>query len=239
MADISAATVTDAFVKCWVSRFGVPAFIICDRGTQFTSSTFTSLVNTLGSRVSFTTSFHPQSNGLLERQHRRLKDSLRAADADWTSQLPWTLLGMRSTPHEDSGVSSAELLFGQPLCLPGTLLDYPETAPEQLRRKFLDLQAGLPVREQPPRLLPPVPSMSFAYLREDKAKPPLADRYSGPYRVCRQLRNTIVLQRGDRQEKVSLARVKPYRGREPPEVAQPPRRGRPPRARTGGDPCGD
>ena len=37
----------------------------------------------------------------------------------WPSELPWVLLGLRSVPLEQSGVSSAELVFGTPPTLPG------------------------------------------------------------------------------------------------------------------------
>jgi transposase InsO family protein len=45
-----------------------------------------------------TTAYHPQSNGLAEQFHRRLKDALRsrAAAADWHDHLPWVLLGIRT-----------------------------------------------------------------------------------------------------------------------------------------------
>jgi hypothetical protein len=71
-----------------------------------------------------TTAFHPQSNGAVERFHRRLKDALwaRLAGQDWLSHLLWVLLGLRAAPREDSGLSSSELVFGAPLSLPGQFL---------------------------------------------------------------------------------------------------------------------
>jgi transposase InsO family protein len=67
----------------------------------------------LGIKHIMTTAYHPQSNGMLERFHRRLKDALRAktAVANWSSQLPLVMLGLRSAPREDSGISAAELVF--------------------------------------------------------------------------------------------------------------------------------
>jgi len=65
--------------------------------------------------------FHPQSNGLVERFHHRLKVSLRAwlSGTDWFHHLPLVLLGLRSVPREDSAVSVSEALFGTTLVLPG------------------------------------------------------------------------------------------------------------------------
>ncbi len=69
---------------------------------------------------------------MVERVHRRLKDALRAraAGANWVSELPWTLLGLRAQPREDTGISAAESVFGAPLVLPGQDL-HQEEPPQQ------------------------------------------------------------------------------------------------------------
>jgi hypothetical protein len=61
-----------------------------------------------------TSAYHPQSNGVLERFHCRMKEALkaRAAAADWPDHLPAVMLGLRAAPREDSGISAAELVFG-------------------------------------------------------------------------------------------------------------------------------
>jgi transposase InsO family protein len=74
----SARACTDALVEGWIARFGVPAHISTDRGVQFTSEVWSLLCDTLGVSHSMTTSYHPQSNGMIERSHRQIKDSLRS-----------------------------------------------------------------------------------------------------------------------------------------------------------------
>jgi transposase InsO family protein len=65
------------------------------------SALWAGLCSLLNIQHSPTTAYHPQSNGLVERFHRWLKDALRsgaaAADADWHDHLPWVLLGIRIT----------------------------------------------------------------------------------------------------------------------------------------------
>jgi hypothetical protein len=69
---------------------------------------------------------HSQLCGrLLQRFHRQLKDALQARldSQDWPSHLPWVLLGLRAAPKEDSGISSAEMVYGGALTLPGDFLE--------------------------------------------------------------------------------------------------------------------
>ncbi len=73
-----------------------------------------------------TTAYHPESNGAVERLHRRLKDALRtrAAAAIWSEELPFVLLGLRAQPREDTGLSQA--VFGAPIVLPNEFLQNEE-----------------------------------------------------------------------------------------------------------------
>jgi hypothetical protein len=50
----------------------------------------------------------------------------RLASHEWPAYLPWVLLGMRTTPKDVSAISSAELVYGTPLVLPGEFLDAAE-----------------------------------------------------------------------------------------------------------------
>ena len=114
LPDIRAATVASAFVSGWVARFGVPARVTTDRGSQFESQLWQELSSILGCTRHRTTSYHPQSNGLVERVHRQLKGALRAhSSSSWTRALPLVLLGIRSALKEDLGCTAAELVYGQ------------------------------------------------------------------------------------------------------------------------------
>jgi transposase InsO family protein len=185
------AACAEAFIAGWIARFGVPSHVTSDRGVQFTSSFWAAMMTRLGISHKLTTAFHPQSNGAVERFHRRLKDSLRArlAGPDWPSHLPWVLLGLRAAPREDSGVSAAELVFGAPLTLPGPLIT---TAEPPLSSFVQQLQAGMPCVAplQPPSspsspTSSPLEGASHVYVRAPPPAPALAPLYKGPYEVVR------------------------------------------------------
>jgi len=108
LTSISTESCVRAFISTWVARFSVPAILTSDRGTQFTSSVWSGVCATLGISPSTTTSFHPQSNGMIERFHRSLKNSLRArlASSDWFLHLPLVLLGLLTSPRDHSALSA-------------------------------------------------------------------------------------------------------------------------------------
>ena len=235
MSSTTATTCADAFVAGWIARFGVPASITTDRGVQFTSAVWAVLCQRLGVQHITTTAYHPQSNGIVERFHRQLKDSLRArlASADWPSHLPWVLLGLRSAPKEDHNVSSAELLYGVPIALPGELVDTAEPPAtiflENLRRPP---PVGLPTRPLPSSSpstgpLQRLMEADFVFIRRGAPGPPLSPLYDGPYRVVAKSPKVFQLQLGSRVESVSVDRLKPCLSSEA-IPAVPPRRGRPP-----------
>jgi len=226
---ISAEEVADTFVATWVARFGVPRVITTDRGTQFCSSTWKCLCRTLGAQHITTTAYHPQSNGLVERFHRQLKEALRArgGGAQWLEHLPWVLLGIRAAPKEESAVSAAEAVLGVPLQLPGQPLpvDRPNVREEEQRPVIPST-----VRTYAEVVAHPQPSLQvgdMAYVRQGGARGPLDSTYSGPYQVLGVRGKAVQLQLGDRTDWLAVERLKRHVGTAEVEPARPPRRGRP------------
>jgi hypothetical protein len=227
----------------WIGRYGVPDQLTSDRGAQFTSEMCAAACRRLNITHNMTTAYHPQSNGLVERFHRQLKEALRArlaaAAADWEFHLPWVLLGIRAAPKDDSNRSAAEAVFGQALVLPGQLLaaraasaaDQQTPLAEELRS---DLSAFVPlplrarsyaaVVENVPEALR---KAEFVYIRRDGVSPALSSKYEGPYRVVSTSPKLFRVMVGEKSSVISIDRLKPHLGCAPVSPAVPPRRGRP------------
>ena len=123
--DISAESVIDALSLNWISQHGVPETITTDRGGQVTSEIWKQLLQTWGIKHNTTTAYHPQSNGLVERLHRRLKESLIAlckTERDrWFWKLPMSLLALHTTVKPDIGACPSDLVYGEGIAIPGQL----------------------------------------------------------------------------------------------------------------------
>ena len=71
------------------------------------------LCNQLGIIRNCTMSYHPQSNGMVERFHRQLKAAIMARKSLnlWTTMLPAVLLGIQSAVKETLGRLAAEMIY--------------------------------------------------------------------------------------------------------------------------------
>ena len=240
--DIDAYAIARAYIQNWVARFGVPLHMTSDRGPQFVSEMWSCMSNLLGTDLHPTTAYHPQANGLIERNHRDLKASLkcRLNGPNWVDELPWVLLGLRTTPKEDLRSSSAELVYGSPLTVPGDF--FPDSTPrsasrelQQQREKVGNLRPVPTTAHGEASIQSHVPSAlnnaKFVFVRHDATKKPLQTPYDGPFEVLERTPKYFTLQIGDRTDRISIDRLKLAHldQSQPPQVAQPPKRGRPPK----------
>jgi hypothetical protein len=118
------ATLRNFLLQHVVAQFGVPARIVSDRGSIFTSEVINDLFRTLNVRHHVTTAYRPQANGRVERLHRTLKSLLRKLTTDdrtqWPQHLWKALLAIRTTKNTVTRFSPAKLLYGFELSLPST-----------------------------------------------------------------------------------------------------------------------
>ncbi|MBW0540768.1 hypothetical protein O181_080483 [Austropuccinia psidii MF-1] len=73
-------TAMDTALLLWIRVISHKAFfknIISDRDSKFTSALWTNLHRFFGTRLSFSTAYHPQTDGLAERMIQTLEDMIR------------------------------------------------------------------------------------------------------------------------------------------------------------------
>ena len=111
-----------AYATHIIARHGSGSKLISDQGKNFTSAFFRETCKILGVRQIFTTAYHPQANGKIERLHKTLAEGLshyvNASGNNWDTLVPFFLMAFRNTPHGTSGFSPFYLLRGREMILP-------------------------------------------------------------------------------------------------------------------------
>ena len=127
------------------------------------------------------------------------------------------LLGIRTAPKEDLGCSSAELVYGAPLTVPGDFI--PSATIHS------DHQSHLQHLRGQVRSLAPVPTSQhgavygsvpgnlqlakFVFIRRDAHRGPLQRPYEGPFKVLQPGPKTFLIDIGGKPETISADRLKP------------------------------
>jgi transposase InsO family protein len=110
------------YVDNIVKLYGVPSIIVLDRGTQFTSRFWKSLHKAMGTKLDFSSAYHPQTDGQTERVNQIMKDMLRACvltyGKDWEQSLPYAEFSYNNGYQASLGTSPFEALYGGSLELP-------------------------------------------------------------------------------------------------------------------------
>ena len=88
----SAQELVPLYLKEVVRLHGVPKSIVSDRDSKFVSKFWQSLHDALGTKLSLSVAFHPQTDGQSERTIQALEDMLRACILSVTSQKKFTKL---------------------------------------------------------------------------------------------------------------------------------------------------
>ena len=133
---------------------------------------FQEMQRNLNIDIKHTPIYWPQGNGLLERNHQSLKNSLKAQLIEmgttyqdkWYHFLPWALLGRRTAFNKDLGTSSSELALGTHVQVPGAILQPVDSSSEPniqdilKKLEFKNNRAAIPTSTKPQVEVDPPPA---------------------------------------------------------------------------------
>jgi hypothetical protein len=158
LPNIQAATVAHAFLHEVLCRFGSPAEVVTDQGSEFKGE-FDNLLKDCYIDHRTSSAEHPQSDGMSERCVQTIKKGIakmvaeRRTKADWDTEVAWVVLGYRASPQMSTGFSPMELLYARTPIIPPAArdrhpepldLDDPEKASDSLlKRRTWVKQAGV------------------------------------------------------------------------------------------------
>ncbi|MBW0526919.1 hypothetical protein O181_066634 [Austropuccinia psidii MF-1] len=128
-----------------ISHTGLFKNIISDRDPKFTSALWTNLHKLLGKKLSFSTAYHPPTDGLAERKIQTLEDMIRRICAygqdltdsdgfthDWCTLIPALKLSYKTSGHASTGKTPAMLEKGW----------NPKLPVDNLKKDLVDIQTN-------------------------------------------------------------------------------------------------
>ena len=115
--DYSLDKLAELYISEIVRLHGIPISIILDRDLRFTSRFWGKLQEALGTRLNFSTTFHPQTDGQSERVIQVLEDMLRSCVIDyegsWDRQISLVEFVYNNSFQSSIRMASYEAFYGR------------------------------------------------------------------------------------------------------------------------------
>jgi hypothetical protein len=120
--NVTAPQLATLFMREVVRLHGVPEAILSDRDPRFTAHFWRAFWAQLGTTLTMSTAYHPQTDGQTERANRTLEEMLRSrvnfAQSDWDEHLAAAELAANNAQQSSTGFSPFYLNYGQEVQLP-------------------------------------------------------------------------------------------------------------------------
>src|ERR1043165_927791 len=118
-----------------ICRLGCVTVQINDQGREFCNEVSANLHQLTGTKQRITSAYHPQANGLVERQNRTIQGSLPkvlGSNQDrWPDALQGVLFAFRTARHKSTGQTPFEMMYGRKAVLPIENQFFPVHIPEE------------------------------------------------------------------------------------------------------------
>jgi hypothetical protein len=220
----------------WVYTYGAPQHVLTDNGPQFTAKFFHAVCRELGIEKVFTTAYHPQTNGQVERFNRTILNSLRgyvaANQNNWDEFTSALTFAYNARVHTAIGLAPFELVLSRPPVTLSTEIPSTETEcnAETEKLRFLRrLKELLPMAAERLRMAQKrykrnydkhvrpknqeVREGGWVYVRKEVydvgVNPKLLDQVEGPFQVFDNDHHTMLLRMGDHLVRVNSDRITP------------------------------
>ena len=193
---------------------GIPAVIISDRDSRFTSRFWRELWRLLGTDLRMGSGFHPESSSQVERFNQLVEQTLRCAVHQygearrWTEVLPVVEFAVNNTPNRTTGYTVFFLNYGYHLLSPAQMLSSTEATYNEAVHQFVsqlqeDFQTALAQlhragevmkkfadrrrRDEPVYSPGDLVLLSICHLRMRNCPAKLQRRFIGPFRIDAQI----------------------------------------------------
>ena len=206
--DCTAQTAARFIKEEIVSKFGTPQCILTDNGTHFTAALTNELFKQLGITHLYTTPYHPQANGQIERYNSTMDAKIAALSnerkTNWDDQLPLVTLNYNSTIHASTNQTRFEMMYGRRPILPfdhqpGNVLlkhdpahldrseNYLSSMAQHAKQSIMENQRRYKQRYDTNRSDPSYIIGELVLVKTLHARSKFDVRFEGPFRINRQL----------------------------------------------------
>ena len=126
MENQKAQTIATHLVKEVITKYGAPETVLTDQGTNFLSKLIQEICNHFKIKQMRTTSYHPQTDGLVERFNRTLCDMLSCyvnkEPETWDMYLPFVTLAYNTSKQTSINNCPFYLFYGREPILPNDII---------------------------------------------------------------------------------------------------------------------
>ncbi|CAF1447203.1 unnamed protein product [Didymodactylos carnosus] len=120
--DNSAETAAEFLQQEVITKYGTPRCILTDNGSHFTAMMFNNLLKSIGATHLYSTPYHPQTNGQIERFNATMDAKIAVLanerKTNWHEQLPFVTFIYNTSVHATTKHIPFELMYGRKPVLP-------------------------------------------------------------------------------------------------------------------------
>jgi hypothetical protein len=120
-----AATVAEAIIDGWVTKFGFPKALQSDQGKEFTSKLSKAFYNLMGIRKLNTTPYTPKANGLVERFNKVIGNTLAKLvchdQLNWDKMVPIVAMEYNACVQCSTGETPYFMMMGKDWVFPSDI----------------------------------------------------------------------------------------------------------------------
>ena len=182
-------TMKETILNKWILKLGAPREIHVDCGKVFESRVIKEFAESLGITLCFSSPYHHNTNGIIERQFRTVRDFINASlkaknHKDWAEAIPNIEFTMNATFQKTLGRSPAEEIFGRKIC----------------RERWYDNKQLSNKIKEPEEIYTTLRSFNIGdeVLVKAETRTKDKDRYEGPYKVVDKIHDRrYLLQQND------------------------------------------
>lgn len=221
--DSSSNTVTEAFITRWIMYFGIPLIVYSDQGSNFIgeNSSFQLLLRTLGIQHLTSFTYHPQANGLLERQHLKIKSSIRCLNGSdiWEQLIPFITLFWNNSLSSNAEYTPHQLVYFSSAQLPLFMFESSNSnvVNNNNQRDIMQFVSSLSPQPtthnsayQTPYINPELKNAKYVYIKNCARNSKMDTVFNGPFKVKEKFDNYFEVYDDNRSvKKISIDRIKP------------------------------